>query len=105
MSEGILNGKKGIIFGALDPHSIAWKVAEKSVSEGANITLTNAPVALRMGQLRKLGETLGAEVIAADATNLEDLETLFNKSQEILGGPIDFILLINDLRFNLEYLK
>ena len=92
MSGGILNGKKGIIFGALDPQSIAWKVAEKSVREGAIITLTNAPVALRMGQLRKLGETLGAEVIAADATNLEDLENLFNKSREILGGSIDFIL-------------
>ncbi|NND35307.1 MAG: SDR family oxidoreductase [Saprospiraceae bacterium] len=92
MSSGILSGKKGIIFGALDPQSIAWKVAEKCVSEGAKITLTNAPVALRMGQLQKLGENLGAEVIAADATNLEDLENLFAKSQQILDGQIDFLL-------------
>lgn len=92
MSASILQGKKGIVFGALDPQSIAWKVAERCVEEGAKITLTNAPVALRMGQLQKLGEKLNAEVIAADATSTEDLTHLFEKSQEILGGRIDFIL-------------
>ena len=92
MSAGILKGKKGIIFGALDEQSIAWKVAEKCVAEGAKITLTNAPVALRMGQLQKLGEQLDAEVIAADATSLDDLTQLFEKSTESLGGQIDFLL-------------
>lgn len=92
MSASILEGKKGIIFGALDPQSIAWKAAEKCVSEGARITLTNAPVALRMGQLQGLGEKLGAEVIGADATSIEDLTNLLEKSTEILGGKVDFIL-------------
>jgi enoyl-[acyl-carrier protein] reductase I len=92
MSAGILKGKKGIIFGALDEQSIAWKVAEKCVAEGARITLTNAPVALRMGQLQKLGDQLNAEVIAADATSIDDLTQLFEKSQENLGGQIDFLL-------------
>ena len=92
MSGSILKDKKGIIFGALDPQSIAWKVAEKCVAEGAKITLTNAPVALRMGQLQRLGEELGAEVIPADATNLDDLTQLFEKSMSSLGGQIDFLL-------------
>lgn len=92
MSGSLLTGKKGIIFGALDPQSIAWKVAEKCVTEGARITLTNAPVALRMGQLQRLGEQLGAEVIPADATSPDDLTHLFEKSMEVLGGQIDFLL-------------
>ncbi|MCB0688145.1 MAG: SDR family oxidoreductase [Saprospiraceae bacterium] len=92
MSASILKGKKGIIFGALDPQSIAWKVAEKCVEEGATITLTNAPVALRMGQLQQLGEKLNAEVLAADATSIDDLTKLFEQSMEILGGKIDFML-------------
>ena len=88
----LLEGKKGIIFGALDEKSIAWKVAEKCVAHGAKITLTNAPVALRFGTIKKLGEQLNAEIIPADATSLEDLENLLTKSMEILGGKVDFIL-------------
>ena len=86
MSNGLLAGKRGIIFGALDEKSIAWQVAEKCVAQGAKITLTNAPVALRFGGIYQLSEKIGAEVIAADATSLEDLENLLTKSQEILGG-------------------
>ena len=92
MSYNLLKGKKGIIFGALDQHSIAWKVAEKAKSEGAIFTLTNAPIALRMGKINKLAEACEAEVIPADATSLEDIEKLFNKSIELLGGNIDFML-------------
>ncbi len=92
MSNHLLKGKRGIIFGALDPQSIAWKVAEHCVEQGAEITLTNAPVALRFGQLNELAEKLGAEVIPCDATSIEDLENLLDKSMEILGGKLDFIL-------------
>lgn len=92
MGHNLLEGKKGIIFGALDDQSMAWKIAEKAVEEGASITLTNAPVALRMGQIQELGKKLNAEIIPADATNVEDLENLINQSMEILGGPVDFIL-------------
>ena len=92
MGHNLLEGKKGIIFGALDDQSMAWKIAEKAVEEGAAITLTNAPVALRMGQIQELGQKLNAEIIPADATNVEDLESLFQKSMEILDGPVDFIL-------------
>ncbi|MFK7932978.1 MAG: enoyl-ACP reductase [Saprospiraceae bacterium] len=92
MANQLLAGKRGVIFGALDEKSIAWKVAQRCVAEGATITLTNAPVALRFGGIQKLGEELNAEVIAADATSLEDLENLFTKSQEILGGKLDFVL-------------
>ncbi len=88
----LLKGKRGIIFGALDERSIAWKVAEECVKQGAKITLTNAPVALRFGQLDILGKQLEAEIIPADATNLDDLEKLISRSMEILGGKIDFVL-------------
>ncbi len=92
MANDLLRGKKGIIFGALDQNSIAWKVAEKAHAEGAQFVLTNAPVALRMGELNKLAEATNSEVIPADATSMEDLENLFTKSMEILGGPVDFVL-------------
>jgi len=92
MGKDLLKGKRGIIFGALDEKSIAWHIAEHCVDEGAKITLTNAPVALRFGGLDKLGEKLNCEIIAADATSLEDLENLFTKSMEVLGGKIDFVL-------------
>jgi enoyl-[acyl-carrier protein] reductase I len=92
MGNNLLKGKRGIIFGALNDMSIAWKVAERAVEEGAIITLTNTPVAVRMGETNALGEKLNAEIIPADATNVEDLETVFKRSQEVLGGKIDFVL-------------
>ena len=92
MSHNLLKGKRGIIFGALNDMSIAWKVAERAVEEGATITLSNTPVAVRMGDVSKLGEKLSAEILPADATNVEDLEMVFTKSMEILGGKIDFVL-------------
>lgn len=92
MSNNLLKGKRGIIFGALDENSIAWKVALQAKAQGAEFTLTNAPIALRMGAINKLAEECGAEVIPADATSVEDLENLFTKSQEILGGKLDFVL-------------
>ncbi len=92
MAYNLLKGKRGIIFGALDSNSIAWKVAEKAHEEGAVFTLTNAPVALRMGEINKLAEKTGSTIIGADATLNEDLENLFKQSVEILGGPVDFVL-------------
>lgn len=92
MSHNLLKGKRGIIFGALNDMSIAWKVAERAVEEGATITLSNTPIAVRMGQVDALAEKLHAEVIPADATSVEDLETVFSRSVEILGGKIDFVL-------------
>lgn len=92
MAYNLLKGKRGIISGALDENSIAWKVAEKAHEEGATIVLTNAPIAMRMGEIKKLAEKTGAEIIPADATNMEELENLFTKSQEIMGGKIDFVL-------------
>ena len=89
---GLLKGKKGVIFGALNEMSIAWKVAERAVEEGASITLSNTPVAVRMGDTNALSEKLQAEVIPADATSVEDLENVFKRSMEIFGGPIDFAL-------------
>lgn len=92
MSNNLLEGKRGIISGALDQNSIAWKVAEKAKEQGASFTLTNAPIAMRMGKINELAEQCGAEIIPADATSMEDLENLFTKSGEVLGGKIDFVL-------------
>ncbi|WP_242927746.1 enoyl-ACP reductase FabI [Pontibacter vulgaris] len=92
MSYNLLKGKRGIIFGALDEKSIAWKVAMRAKEEGAEFVLTNAPLAMRMGEINKLAEHCNAQIIPADATSVEDLENLFTKAQEILGGKIDFVL-------------
>ena len=92
MSHNLLKGKRGIIFGALNSESIAWKVAEKAVEEGAIITLSNTPMALRMGELNELSEKLNAPIIPADATSVEDLQKVFEESVEKLGGKKDFVL-------------
>jgi enoyl-[acyl-carrier protein] reductase I len=113
MSYHLLKGKKGIIFGALDSNSIAWKTAERAYEEGAVFTLSNTPTALRFGQLNELAEKCHAEVIPADATSVDDLTNVFERSMEILGGKVDFVLhsigmslnvrkkrMYNDLNYN-----
>ena len=92
MSYGLLKGKRGVVFGALNEQSIAWKVAVKAVEEGATITLSNTALAIRMGQVNDLAKQLNCEVIPADATSYEDLQEVFRRSQEVLGGKIDFVL-------------
>ena len=107
MSNNLLSGKRGIITGALDENSIAWKVALKAHEQGAKIILTNAPIAMRMGEIKKLAEITQAEIIPADATNMDDLTNLFTKSQEVLGGKIDFLLhsigMSPNIRKNIPY--
>ncbi|MFY7787794.1 MAG: enoyl-ACP reductase FabI [Thermoflexibacteraceae bacterium] len=88
----LLKGKRGIITGALDQNSIAWKVAQRAYAEGATFTLTNAPVAMRMGAINDLAAACNTIVIPADATSIEDLENLYKKSEEHLGGKLDFVL-------------
>jgi enoyl-[acyl-carrier protein] reductase I len=92
MAYNLLKGKRGIITGALDQNSIAWKVAEKAHEEGATFVLTNAPIAMRMGEINNLAEQTGSQIIPADATNVEDLTHLFTQAQEVLGGKIDFVI-------------
>lgn len=92
MAYNLLKGKRGIISGALDENSIAWHVAQKAHEEGATFTLTNAPIAMRMGKINELAKACNAEIIPADATSVEELENLFSKSVEILGGKLDFVL-------------
>jgi len=105
--NNLLKGKRGIISGALDHNSIAWKVAEKACEQGAKFTLTNAPIAMRMGEIKALAEKCGAEIIPADATSVVELENLFTKSQEVLDGKIDFVLhsigMSPNIRKNIPY--
>jgi enoyl-[acyl-carrier protein] reductase I len=92
MSYNLLKGKKGIIFGALDNKSIAWKIAERAHEEGAVFTLSNTPVALRFGEINELASSCNAKIIPADATSVKDLEHVFTRSMEVLGGKVDFVL-------------
>jgi enoyl-[acyl-carrier protein] reductase I len=92
MAHNLLAGKKGIIFGALDEKSLAWRTAVHCFDEGAQLVLTNAPVALRMGEINKLAEAVQAPVIGADVTNMDDLKRLFEESMNHFGGQVDFIL-------------
>ncbi|TYB79668.1 enoyl-ACP reductase FabI [Bizionia myxarmorum] len=102
MSHNLLKGKRGIIFGALDENSIAWKTALRVHEEGGTFVLTNAPVAMRMGQINELAEQTGSQIIPADATSIEDIENLIEKSMEILGGKIDFVLHSIGMSINLR---
>ncbi len=88
----LLKGKRGIIFGALDENSIAWKTAERVHEEGGTFVLTNAPIAMRMGSINQLAEKTGSKIIPADATSVQDLEKLVTEAMEILGGKLDFVL-------------
>ena len=103
----LLDGKNGIIFGALDEKSIAWKVAEKCKENGANFTLTNAPIALRMGKINDLAKKCSSEIIPADITSIKDIDNLYEESTKALGGKIDFILhsvgMSPNVRKNKEY--
>ncbi len=92
MSNNLLAGKKGIIFGALNDQSIAWKVAERCHEEGASFVLTNAPIAMRMGEINNLAEKTNSEIIPADATSMDDLKNLFEGAMDKLGGKLDFVL-------------
>ncbi len=107
MSNNLLKGKRGIITGALDENSIAWKVALKAHEQGATFVLTNAPLAMRLGTIKQLAEQTKSEIIPADATNVEELTNLFTKSQEVLGGKIDFVLhsigMSPNIRKNIPY--
>ena len=102
MAHNLLKGKKGIIFGALDEKSIAWKTAQRCVEEGAEIVLTNAPIALRMGEINKLAAECNAPVIPADVTSMDDLNNLFIKTKEHFGGGVDFILHSIGMSLNLR---
>ena len=92
MKDGLLKGKKGLIFGALNEMSIAWQVALKAHEEGAELVLTNSPVAMRLGTINELARITGSKVIAADATKMEDIESLLSESMKLFGGKFDFIL-------------
>jgi enoyl-[acyl-carrier protein] reductase I len=92
MREGLLQGKKGVIFGALNDKSIAWHVALKAWEEGAELVLTNSPVALRLGTINELAKITGSKVIPADATKMDEIENLLSQSMEVFGGKFDFIL-------------
>ena len=92
MAYNLLKGKKGLILGALNPQSIAWKVAEHAHEEGAEIVLTNTPISIRMGEINALGEKIGAPIIPADATSVDDLNALIGDTMEHFGGQFDFCL-------------
>ena len=92
LSHNLLEGKRGLIFGALNEKSLAWAVAKQCYAEGAALVLTNSPIALRMGSTQQLGDEIGAPVIEADATSTDDLKRLLSETQAALGGKIDFVL-------------
>ncbi|MBK8362379.1 MAG: SDR family oxidoreductase [Bacteroidetes bacterium] len=109
MSNNLLKGKRGIISGALDSNSIAWKVAQRCHEEGAQIVLTNAPIAMRMGEIKKLADETKSEIIPADATSIEDLTNLYSRSMDIMGGKVDFVLhsigMSVNIRKNISYVE
>jgi len=92
MSYNLLKGKKGIVFGALNENSMAWKIAKRAHEEGAEVILSNTEVSIRMGTIRNLASKLNTQVIPADATNVEDIKNVYTKAMEQFDGQFDFIL-------------
>lgn len=90
--HGLLENKRGIIFGAVDEHSLAWHVAEQCHAEGARMVLTNSRFGLQLGTIQDLAEKTGSTVIECDATDVEQLRSLLTESMRLLGGQLDFIL-------------
>jgi len=88
---GLLKGKKGIIFGALDERSIAWRIALACQREGAEFVLSNAPIALRLGTLDELSEKTGAKIIPCDVSDEKEVEKMMQEVKEEIG-EVDFIL-------------
>ena len=64
-------------------------LSKRAVEEGATITLSNTPMAIRMGEVNALAEKLNCQIVPADATSVEDLSNVFKTSMDILGGQID----------------
>ena len=102
MNQRLLEGKKGIITGALNRDSLAWKVAERCHQEGAKFVLTNTAYALEKGEIKNLAQKTDSKIIVADISNLEDIKNLFQKSLEILGGKIDFLLHSVAMSYNIK---
>lgn len=103
MAYNLLKGKKGIIFGALNDQSIAWKAAKRAFEEGAELVLTNTPVSIRLGTIGELAhECADALVVPADATSVEDLEKLVDAAMEHFGGQFDFVLHSVGMSLNLR---
>jgi enoyl-[acyl-carrier protein] reductase I len=92
MSYNLLRGKRGLIFGALNEKSLGWKIAERAYEEGASFVLTNTPVSIRFGQIDELAEKCNTIVIPADATRVDELDSLIDKTTRHLGGNLDFVL-------------
>lgn len=92
MAHNLLQGKRGIIFGALNDQSIAWKTAQAVYAQGGRFVLTNAPLAMRMGAIHDLATATESEVIPADATSIEELTALVQQAEQRLGGKLDFVL-------------
>jgi len=101
-SNNILSGKRGIIFGVLDSCSIAWEVAKRCKAEGADLVLTNTETALQLGETQNLAAQLQTSVIVCDASKIEDLESLMDNAEQLLGGKIDFILHAVAMSMNLR---
>jgi enoyl-[acyl-carrier protein] reductase I len=92
MVKNLLEGKKGIIFGALDSKSIAWRAALKAHEQGAQLLLSNTQTAIRFGELKDLAEETNSPMVAADATSVKDIENVFETAMEHFDGKVDFVL-------------
>ena len=89
--SGILQGKTGVIFGALNDSSIAWAIAKAVYKDGGRFILSNAPVVQRFGTLDALADQTESRLVWADATNADDLGALYSEANKDFG-KIDFIV-------------
>jgi enoyl-[acyl-carrier protein] reductase I len=94
---GLLEGKKGVVFGIANDRSIAWAITEKLAAEGAEMGFTHLPDKdparpKNENKVRKLVDPLGAKfVVPCDVTSDDQLDLVFQKAGDELG-TIDFLV-------------
>lgn len=103
---GLMDGKRGIIFGIANDRSYAWYIAKQLLGQGANLAFTYLPIGKMEHRVSKAVEELGVTnpwLKPCDASSDESLDTVFNQLKADFG-TIDFV--VHSIAFaDKDYLK
>jgi enoyl-[acyl-carrier protein] reductase I len=90
-SQKIMAGKRGIVMGVANERSIAWGIASKLQSQGAELAFTYQGDAL-LKRVRPLAESIGSDIILpCDVTDDASIDAVFDTLQE-RWGKLDFLV-------------
>lgn len=91
MENGIMKGKRGLIMGVANDHSIAWGISKKLAEAGAELAFTYQGEALEK-RIKPLAESLGSDIIIpCDVLNSASMDNVFETLKQ-KWGKIDFVV-------------